>query len=109
MKPFANSLEIKQKIIDYFKINRFKFYGIPDTITSMKVVIRGLPASMKPNDIDKTLAAEGLVIHKAVQMINRKDKRILPLFLLHLPREEHSQRIFKRRALFHFRIVIEVY
>lgn len=40
-------------------------------------------------------------------MTSRKDKRIIPLFLLHLSRDELSQKIYKLRALFHFRVNIE--
>lgn len=109
MKLLADSLQIKQKIIDYLKNNQFKFYITPDTIPPLKVIIIGLPTSIKSKDIEKILKAEELVINKAVQMTSRKDKRILSLFLLHLPRDEHFQKNFKLKALFHFRVNIKVY
>lgn len=42
-------------------------------------------------------------------MISGKDGITLPLFLLHLPTNEASNRIFKLLALFHIRVEIEKY
>lgn len=42
-------------------------------------------------------------------MTSRKDKRILPLFLLHPSNDQLSQKTFKLRALFHFSVNIEAY
>lgn len=55
MKVFADSLEIKQKIIDYLKINHYKLYVTPDIVSPLKVVIRGLPANINPKYNEKQL------------------------------------------------------
>lgn len=72
----------------------------------MKVVIRELPKSIKVENIENELTKTGFDIIKTVQMISRQ---VLPLFLLHLPKNENAKKILTLKSLFKIRIDIENY
>lgn len=85
LKIFPETLSIKAKIVSYLQSKKQQFYIMSDSIPPLKFVIRGLHRSCKIADIEDSLTKEGFQILKIVQMISRKDKRVLPLFLIHLP------------------------
>lgn len=75
-----------EEIIVNFLEHKFQSYVTTDLKAPMKVVIRGLPKSIKIENIERELMKNGFDVIKTVQMISRKDDRVLPLFLLHLPK-----------------------
>lgn len=64
-KVFAISSEIKNKIFEFLKEKKYQVNIISDMVAPIKVVIRGLPRSMKSKGIVKTLRSGDEVI-KAV-------------------------------------------
>lgn len=99
VKLFTHSFCVKKKIAVFLKEQNFQFYMSPNTKAPLKI-IRGLPKSIQTEAIKRTLNEEGLDIFQATQMRNRKNGRILPLSMLHLPKNEKSQRIFKLTSIF---------
>lgn len=105
----ADTIEIKNKITGFLKANQNQFYFLPDTTSPLKVVFRGFRSRNKPEEILSTLGAESMEFIKCVLMANRKDGIISPLFLLSLPSNDDSRRIFKLKALYHIRVEIQNY
>ncbi|GFS92091.1 nucleic-acid-binding protein from transposon X-element [Trichonephila clavipes] len=58
----------------------------------LKVVIRGMPSDMPPQQIIEGLTELGLKINDCHVMINRKTGLPMPLFFLSLPKNENPTR-----------------
>lgn len=80
LKLIPKDLTTKNKLIDYLKEHRYQFYVVPDTISPLKFVMRGLPKSCKIENIEQEIFNKGFETVKVVQMTSRVDKRALPSF-----------------------------
>lgn len=97
-------MQTKNKIIEFRKDKKFQFYVVPDIIAPLKYVIRGLPESSKVENIQREILNKGFEVTKVVQMTIKVDARVLPLFLIHVIKNENSKTILNLRDLFKIRI-----
>lgn len=100
------TFSVKIKFSDYLKENDYHFYFSPDLEASLNVVFRGLSKSTDPVAIKNSLNADGVDVIQLLQMKNRKDGRIIPLFLQYLPRNEKSKRNFNFTTLYKIRVQV---
>lgn len=103
-KTFAD-----KKNVEYLQEIIFLFYAVPDFKAPMKVVFRDLPKRVKIEIIESEITKIGYYVIKVVQTVSRKDSRVLPFFLLHLPRHKNSKNILQQKSLFKIRIELENY
>ncbi|GFU68212.1 probable RNA-directed DNA polymerase from transposon X-element [Trichonephila clavipes] len=73
----------------------------------LKVVIRGMPTDMPPQQIIEGLSELGLTINDCHVMINRKTGLPMPLFLLSLPKNEPNKDVYNITELCYMKIKIE--
>ncbi|GFS64212.1 nucleic-acid-binding protein from transposon X-element [Trichonephila clavipes] len=73
----------------------------------LKVVIRGMPSNMPPQQIIEGLSELGLTINDCHVMINRKTGLPMPLFLLSLPKNEPNKDVYNITELCYMKIKIE--
>lgn len=96
-------------ISEYLKENKYQFYVVPDLEVPFKVVLRWLLKSINSDKMREALNDKCYDIFQAIQMQSRKNGRMLPLFLLHLPRKDKSKMVFQTTSLLKIRIQIEEY
>ncbi|GFT56162.1 nucleic-acid-binding protein from transposon X-element [Trichonephila clavipes] len=73
----------------------------------LKVVIRGMPSDMPPQQIIEGLTELGLTINDCHVMINRKTGLPMPLFLLSLPKNESNKDVYNVTEICYMKIKIE--
>ncbi|GFV69357.1 nucleic-acid-binding protein from transposon X-element [Trichonephila clavipes] len=73
----------------------------------LKVVIRGMPSDMPPQQIIEGLTELGLTINDCHVMINRKTGLPMPLFLLSLPKNEPNKDVYNVTEICYMKIKIE--
>ncbi|GFT59464.1 nucleic-acid-binding protein from transposon X-element [Trichonephila clavipes] len=73
----------------------------------LKVVIRGMPSDMPPQQIIEGLTELGLTINDCHVMINRKTGLPIPLFLLSLPKNESNKDVYNVTEICYMKIKIE--
>lgn len=103
LKFITNSLPTKNKIVNYLKEQRFQFFNVPYLEARFKIVI-SLYNSSTLDSIQMGLNKDSFDISQDTQMLSRKDGRMLPLFLLHLPQNENCKKFFETKSLFKIRI-----
>ncbi|GFU78548.1 nucleic-acid-binding protein from transposon X-element [Trichonephila clavipes] len=74
----------------------------------IKVVIKGLPCTTKPEEIKEDLELLGYTPER-VNQLGRKTKRALPIFLITLPRNLDNLKIFDFKTLSYLSIRVEGY
>lgn len=104
------SLKDKNLIKTYLIENNLQFYCVPDTPVPLKAVIRGLPINTPTELIKEKLACRNYDILNIIQMTRRKSSnnpKPLPLFIIHLLKNEKSSEIFNETTLFQIDIRVE--
>lgn len=75
------------RIIEFLKQNKMQFYVIPVREIPIKAIIRGLPTSKDIEELKEILAFKGYTIIKISQQKSRRvENKLLPLFLVELPK-----------------------
>ncbi|GFU46593.1 nucleic-acid-binding protein from transposon X-element [Trichonephila clavipes] len=75
----------------------------------IKIVIKGFPKTADPETIKADLEAEGFEPDKVTQLIGRRTKQKLPIFLVTLPRSMENLKIFDLKTLAHLNITVDGY
>ena len=73
----------------------------------IKVVVRNLHQTCRQEIIKMELVKKGLKILEVHQIIRRKDKVPLPLFILTFSKDEDIKKIYEIKEIFHMRVIIE--
>lgn len=86
-------------IIKHLKQTKVQFYVVSDREIPIKVIIRGLQTSTDIEEVKENLSFKGFTVFKISQLKNLiEGKKLLPLFLLELPKNE--TRIFNTKSLY---------
>ncbi|GFY31504.1 hypothetical protein TNCV_4693481 [Trichonephila clavipes] len=87
LKLCTDSAEERRLVVQLLKRLKFQFYTIKAKAEHpIKVVIKGLPRTTNPEEIKQDLEMLGYTLQRVNQLIGRKTKRALPIFLITLPR-----------------------
>ncbi|GFX03325.1 translational activator of cytochrome c oxidase 1 [Trichonephila clavipes] len=88
----------------------YYFYVItPKNERPIKIVIKGFPKTADPEDIKADLEEEGFQPDKVTQLVRRRTKQKLPVFLVTLPRSIENLKIFDLKTLAHLNITVDGY
>ncbi|GFX82042.1 hypothetical protein TNCV_2572391 [Trichonephila clavipes] len=96
--------------VQLLKRLKFQFYTIKAKAERpIKVVIKGLPRNTNPEEIKQDLELLEYTPERVNQLIGRKNKRPLPIFLITLPRNLDNLKIFDLKPLSYLSIRVEGY
>lgn len=97
--------------INYSRHNNLQYhtYEIDAENKPIKIIIRGLPITTPIQQIMDNLTEQGFKNNKVSQLVSRRTKENLPLFLVTLPNNEHSKNIFNITNILRLVITVEKY
>ncbi|GFV74749.1 PRE_C2HC domain-containing protein [Trichonephila clavipes] len=81
----------------------------PKNERPIKVVLKGLPRNFKVEEIQADLEELGFTPEKVNQLIGRRSKQPIPVFLVTLPRSIENLKIFHLKTLSYLSIRVEGY
>ncbi|GFU60636.1 hypothetical protein TNCV_2753971 [Trichonephila clavipes] len=100
LKLYTDSAEERRLVVQLLKRLKFQFYTIrAKAERPIKVVIKGLSRTTNPEEIKQDLEMLGYTPGRVNQLIGRKTKRALPIFLITLPRNLDNLKIFDLKTL----------
>ncbi|GFT15610.1 hypothetical protein TNCV_4985502 [Trichonephila clavipes] len=109
LKLYTDTPE-ERTAVQFLRERKFQFYTIKSKAErSIKVVINGLPRSPKPEEIKEDLEPLGYTPERVNQVVGRKTKRVLPIFLITLPINLDNFKIFDLKTLSYLSIRVEGY
>ncbi|GFU83946.1 nucleic-acid-binding protein from transposon X-element [Trichonephila clavipes] len=109
IKLYSNTVEKNRAVKQTLKILGYHFYVItPKNERPIKIVIKGFPKTADP-EIIKADLEEGFQPDKVTQLVGRRTKQKLPVFLVTLPRSIENLRIFDLKTLAHLNITVDGY
>ncbi|GFT36958.1 uncharacterized protein TNCV_175041 [Trichonephila clavipes] len=89
LKIEAETEDHHREITEYLTTKNVGYYVInPPDSRPLKLVIKGLPDDVEPEDIKKDLISKGINIEKVAQLKKFATKAKLPLFLIEITRDE---------------------
>ncbi|GFU89270.1 transposable element Tcb2 transposase [Trichonephila clavipes] len=110
LKLYTDSAEERRLVVQLLKRLKFQFYTIKAKAECpIKVVIKGFPRTTNPEEIKQDLEMLRYTPERVNQLIGRKTKRALPIFLITLPRNLDNLKIFDLKILSYLSIRVEGY
>ncbi|GFX91429.1 nucleic-acid-binding protein from transposon X-element [Trichonephila clavipes] len=110
LKLYTDSAEERRMAVQHLKLLKFQFYTIKSKAERpIKVVLKGLPRNTNQEEIKQDLEILGFTPDRVNQLIGRKNKRPLPIFLITLPRNLDNLKIFDLKTLNYLSIRVEGY
>ncbi|GFX71565.1 PRE_C2HC domain-containing protein [Trichonephila clavipes] len=110
LKLYTNNFDQYRELIHILENLKYQFYVIkPKTERPFKIFIKELPRNTNVEDIKEDLLEQGFVTEKVIQLIGRKTKQPLPVFLITLPRSMENLNIFDLKALEHLSNTVDGY
>ncbi|GFX75856.1 nucleic-acid-binding protein from transposon X-element [Trichonephila clavipes] len=110
LKLYTDSAEERRLVVQLLKKLKFQFYTIKAKAERpIKVVIKGLPRTTNPEEIKQDLEMLGYTPKRVNQLIGRKTKRALRIFLITLPCNLDNLKIFDLKTLSYLSIRVEGY
>ncbi|GFV66591.1 nucleic-acid-binding protein from transposon X-element [Trichonephila clavipes] len=110
IKLYTDNLEQFHELLTFAKKTKFQFYEIkPKNERPIKVVLKGLPRNFKVEEIQADLEELGFTPEKVNQLIGRRSKQPIPVFLVTLPRSIENLKIFHLKTLSYLSIRVEGY
>ncbi|GFX09278.1 probable RNA-directed DNA polymerase from transposon X-element [Trichonephila clavipes] len=110
LKLYTDSAEERRMAVQHLKLLKFQFYTIKSKAECpIKVVIKGLPRNTNQEEIKQDLEILGFTPDRVNQLIGRKNKRPLPIFLTTLPINLDNLKIFDLKTLNYLSIRVEGY
>ncbi|GFX91420.1 PRE_C2HC domain-containing protein [Trichonephila clavipes] len=110
LKLYTDNPEERRLAVQLLKKLKFQFYTIKvKADRPIKVVIKVLPRSSKPEEIKEDPELLGYTPERVNQLVGRKTKRALPIFLIALPRNLDNLKIFDLKILSYLSIRVEGY
>ncbi|GFV28098.1 uncharacterized protein TNCV_677861 [Trichonephila clavipes] len=95
-------------IIKYLKDKNIEFFVIESPLSRpLKLVIKGLPVDIDPEDIKNDLISKGIKIVKATQLKRFISKAPLPIYMIEIARDENVNDIFQVRSCLFMQIKID--
>ncbi|GFT03810.1 nucleic-acid-binding protein from transposon X-element [Trichonephila clavipes] len=88
------------KSVGYYVIN-------PPENRPLKLVIKGLPEDVEPEDIKKDLISKGINVEKVAQLKKFATKARLPLFLIEITRDDNVNDIYQIRSVLYMQIKLD--
>ncbi|GFV26570.1 nucleic-acid-binding protein from transposon X-element [Trichonephila clavipes] len=110
IKLYTDNLEQFHELLTFAEKTKFQFYEIkPKNERPIKVVLKGLPCNFKVEEIRADLVELGFTPEKVNQLIGRRSKQPIPVFLVTLPRSIENLKIFHLKTLSYLSIRVEGY
>ncbi|GFV20160.1 nucleic-acid-binding protein from transposon X-element [Trichonephila clavipes] len=110
LKLYTNNHEEYHSLKETIKQLHYQFYVITArNDRPIKVVIKGLPKSTHVDEIKLDLKEQGFEPERVVQLIGRKTKNPLPVYMISLPRNITDLKIFHIKTLGYLSIRVEPY
>ncbi|GFW62892.1 probable RNA-directed DNA polymerase from transposon BS [Trichonephila clavipes] len=110
IKLYTDNLEQFHELLTFAEKTKFQFYEIkPKNERPIKVVLKGLPRNFKVEEIQADLEELGFTPEKVNQLIGRRSKQPIPVFLVTLPRSIENLKIFHLKTLSYLSIRVEGY
>ncbi|GFV94190.1 uncharacterized protein TNCV_4463171 [Trichonephila clavipes] len=107
IKIEAQNEKDHDEITKFLKDKNLEFYTIEPPITRpLKLVIKGLPVDIDPEDIKNDLISKGIKIVKTTQLKRFVSKTPLPIFMIEIERDENVNDIFQVRSCLYMQIKI---
>ncbi|GFV62662.1 probable RNA-directed DNA polymerase from transposon X-element [Trichonephila clavipes] len=88
------------KSVGYYVIN-------PPENRPLKLVIKGLPEDVEPEDVKKDLISKGINVEKVAQLKKFATKARLPLFLIEITRDDNVNDIYQIRSVLYMQIKLD--
>ncbi|GFX08955.1 uncharacterized protein TNCV_4165341 [Trichonephila clavipes] len=108
IKIEAQNEKDHDEITKYLKVKNLEFYTIEPPITRpLKLVIKGLPVDIDPEDIKNDLISKGIKIVKTTQLKRFVTKTPLPIYMIEIERDENVNDIFQVRSCLYMQIKID--
>ncbi|GFV29681.1 uncharacterized protein TNCV_330471 [Trichonephila clavipes] len=108
IKIEAQNEKDHEEITKYLKDKNLEFYTIePPLSRPLKLVIKGLPVDIDPEDIKKDLISKGIKIVKTTQLKRFISKPPLPIYMIEIERDENVNDIFQVRSCLYMQIKID--
>ncbi|GFX83856.1 nucleic-acid-binding protein from transposon X-element [Trichonephila clavipes] len=110
LKLYTDSSEERRLVVQLLKKLKFQFYAIKAKADRpIKVVIKGLPRTIKPEEIKEDVELLRYTPEKVNQLVGRTTKCALNIFLIKLPRNLDNLKIFDLKTLSYLSIRVEGY
>lgn len=97
----------KLSLHKHLKQNNVQPYVVPDREIPLKMIISGSPKTLDYNSVKETLSCRGFAILKISHFKNRRDGKLLPSYLMELPKNVTSHEIYNVRLIFSLKVEIE--
>ncbi|GFU35978.1 uncharacterized protein TNCV_4190941 [Trichonephila clavipes] len=108
IKIEAQNEKDHEEITKFLKDKNLEFYTIePPLSRPLKLVIKGLPDDIDPEDIKKDLISKGIKIVKTTQLKRFISKTPLPIYMIEIERDENVNDIFQVRSCLYMQIKID--
>ncbi|GFT61024.1 RNA-directed DNA polymerase from mobile element jockey [Trichonephila clavipes] len=88
------------KSVGYYVIN-------PPENRPLKLVIKGLPEDVEPEEVKKDLISKGINVEKVAQLKKFATKARLPLFLIEITRDDNVNDIYQIRSVLYMQIKLD--
>ncbi|GFX27018.1 nucleic-acid-binding protein from transposon X-element [Trichonephila clavipes] len=110
LKLYTDTAEERRSAVQLLKKLKYQFYTFKSKAERpIKVVIKGIPRNTDPEEIKQDLELLGYTPDRVNQLIGRKTKRTLPIFLITLPRNLDNLKIFDLKTLGYLSVRVEGY
>ncbi|GFX16885.1 uncharacterized protein TNCV_2518631 [Trichonephila clavipes] len=104
----AETEDHHREITEYLTAQKIEYYVInPPDSRPLKLVIKGLPNDVEPEDIKKDLISKGIKIEKVAQLKKFATKAKLPLFLIEITRDDNVNDIYQIRSCLYMQIKLD--
>ncbi|GFX75389.1 uncharacterized protein TNCV_1724031 [Trichonephila clavipes] len=101
----AETEDHHREITEYLTAKSVGYYVInPPDSRPLKLVIKGLPDDVEPEDVKKDLISKGINIEKVAQLKKFATKAKLPLFLIEITRDDNVNDIYQVRSCLYMQI-----
>ncbi|GFS58114.1 uncharacterized protein TNIN_430391 [Trichonephila inaurata madagascariensis] len=98
IKIEAQTADDHRDITNYLTGKKLQYYVIePPSNRPLKLVIKGLPADLDPEDIKNDLISKGIKIEKIAQLKKFTTKTPLPIYMIEVTRDENVNDIYQER------------
>ncbi|GFX83862.1 uncharacterized protein TNCV_2546531 [Trichonephila clavipes] len=110
MKIEAQSEDDHRDITNYLKEKNLEHYVIdPPSTRPLKLVIKGLPDNIDPEDIKNDLISKGIKIIKIAQLKRFVTKTPLPLYMIEIARDENVNVIYQVSSCLYMQIKLDLF
>ncbi|GFW84128.1 uncharacterized protein TNCV_4877911 [Trichonephila clavipes] len=105
IKIEAQSADDHRDITTYLKEKQLEHYVIePPSTRPLKLVIKGLPENIEPEDIKNDLISKGINIIKVAQLKKFVTKTPLPIYMIEIARDDNVNDIYQVRSCLYMQI-----